>query len=313
MSTDLSTTVSSVPAPLSPQISGVGYFGSIPMFEGGQRMAQLFAKSTMVPDTYKGNIADCLIALDMAARLGMNPIAIMQSMYVLHGRPAWSATFLIACINQSGLFSTPLRYEITGSGDDLGCVAWVKDKSGQRLDSTRITIGLAKAEGWYDRKDRQGNYISKWRTIPEQMLRYRAASFFARAYCPELTMGMKTAEEVIDVEFEETTPRDSPPEPPKQSVTEKLADELKAKEQAAKPAQKPANGAQQTIDANFDMPVMDADYWVARIGKAQSEEEMDKLQTEYTPFIQSGELDHNAEALLRSARMERRKALKNGG
>ena len=52
---------------------------------------------------------------------------------------------------------------------------------------------MAKAEGWLQK---QG---SKWQTMPDLMLRYRAAAFFARQYAPELTMGMHTAEEVADV------------------------------------------------------------------------------------------------------------------
>ena len=204
--------------------SGIGYFGSLAMFEDGQRMAKMFAFSPIVPETFavqtvkriknewgkiiseepmtkeeynaevSAKIGSCLIALDMAARLNINPLAVMQNIYVVYNRPAWSAQFLIACINQSGLFSTPLRYQFSGTGDDYGCVAWALDKSGERLDSTRITIALAKSEGWH------GKNGSKWKTMPEQMLRYRAATFFARAYCPELTMGMQTSDEVIDIE-----------------------------------------------------------------------------------------------------------------
>ena len=174
---------------------GGGYFESVPMFETGQRIAKMMASANILPKQFAGNMPNCLIALDMAVRLRMNPIAVMQSIYVVHGRPAWSATFMIASINKSGLFKTPLRYEFFGKPgtDDYGCVAWALDHTGERLESSRITMKMAKDEGWY------GKDGSKWKTMPEQMLRYRAASFFARVYCPELTMGMVTQEEALDV------------------------------------------------------------------------------------------------------------------
>jgi len=174
---------------------GGGYFESSEMFKTGQRIALMMAEANILPKQFAGNMPNILIALDMAARLRMNPIAVMQSIYVVHGRPAWSATFMIASINKSGLFKTPLRYEFSGKPgtDDYGCVAWALDHTGERLESSRITMKMAKDEGW------SGKEGSKWKTMPEQMLRYRAASFFARVYCPELTMGMVTQEEALDV------------------------------------------------------------------------------------------------------------------
>jgi hypothetical protein len=260
-------------------------------------MAKVFASSNMIPATYKDNIGDCLIALDMAARLGINPIAVMQNMYIVNGRPAWSATFLIACVNQSGLFSTPLRYEFSGKGDDFGCVAWVLDKSGERLNSTRITIGLAKSEGWCDKNG------SKWKTMPEQMLRYRAASFFARTYCPELTMGMQTREEIADAEsFPETATHQT-----KTTAATRLNAAL---EKANKHPEEEFVEVVATEDIIDVLPEMNANYWINLIQKAQSESELDELQKAYLPLVQTGELDGNAETLIRSARLHRRQELK---
>ena len=182
------------PVAAANEVTTGGYFESVGMFEAGQRMAKLFASADFVPDTFKGKLADCLIALDMAARLKANPLAVMQNIYMVHNKPAWSSQFLIACINKSGLFKTPLRYKFSGvyGSDDYGCIAWAVDNSGEILESTRITLGMAKAEGWTTKNG------SKWKTMPEQMLRYRSATFFARAYCPELTMGMMTKDEIRD-------------------------------------------------------------------------------------------------------------------
>jgi hypothetical protein len=163
-------------------------------FEQAQRMAKLLTSSSIVPQSYRDNIADSVIALEMANRIGANPLAVMQNLYIVHGRPAWSSQFLISCINASGKF-TPLRYKMTGTrgGDDWGCFAWAVDKSGERLEGPEVTIGTAKAEGWLTKNG------SKWKTMPELMLRYRAATLFARLFAPELTMGIQTDDEVIDI------------------------------------------------------------------------------------------------------------------
>jgi hypothetical protein len=55
-----------------------------------------------------------------------------------------------------------------------------------------VSVGMAKKEGWY------GKTGSKWQTMPQQMLMYRAASWFVRAYAPEIAMGLHTSDEIRD-------------------------------------------------------------------------------------------------------------------
>jgi hypothetical protein len=171
-------------------------FGSITHFEAAQRMAMALCSSSIVPETYRGKerLGDCVIALEISNRIGASVLAVMQNLYIVYGRPAWSSQFLISCVNASRRFS-PLRYKTTGNRNDdsWGCIAWAEDKSGEKLESPEVTIAIAKAEGWYQKNG------SKWKTMPELMLRYRAATFFARLYAPELTMGIQSDDEVIDI------------------------------------------------------------------------------------------------------------------
>jgi hypothetical protein len=178
-------------------------FSGIQAFQDCQRMAQLLASSELVPKSYTGNVANCVIALEMAGRIGASPLAVMQNLYIVHGRPAWSSQFLIACVNASGRFS-PMRYTMSGDGEGRACVAWAVDRNGERLESPAVSIAMAKAEGWVSK---QG---SKWQTMPELMLRYRAATLFARLYAPELTMGIHTDDEVIDTVPIVTEPEQAP-------------------------------------------------------------------------------------------------------
>lgn len=182
-------------------------------FEATQRMAKMYAVSTFIPDSYKYKggqplppdavLANCTIALEMAVRMQANPLMVMQNLYIVHGQPAFSSKFLISCINASKRFS-PLRYEFNDKeGDEYGCrvVAYeatdVKHKD--PLVGDWITLGMARKEGWFDKKG------SKWQTMPGQMLRYRAAAFWQRAYCPEISMGLITSEEAYEVQDAEYT------------------------------------------------------------------------------------------------------------
>lgn len=179
----------------------------VKQFEATQRIAMMYAMSNFIPDSYKYRngqpleqnvvLANCTIALEMATRMQANPLMVMQNLYIVHGQPAFSSKFLIACINASKRFS-PLRYEFNGEEgtDDYACRAIAYEandtKHKEPLEGDWISIRMAKAEGWTNKKG------SKWLTMPTQMLRYRAAAFWQRAYCPEISMGLLTAEEAQD-------------------------------------------------------------------------------------------------------------------
>lgn len=167
-------------------------------FEVLQRMGKMYSTATVVPDTYKDNVANCAIALDMALRMKANPLLVMQNLYMVHGNPGWSSKFLISTVNTCGRFS-PLRYECNNlDGDEYGwrCYAYEKrdtDKS-ERLEGSWVTWRMVKAEGWYSKSG------SKWKTMPELMFKYRAAAFWQRMFAPEISMGFSTVEELHDIE-----------------------------------------------------------------------------------------------------------------
>ena len=173
-------------------------FSSENAFVSVQRMAKALASSTLVPDSYRGeaNLGNCIIALELSQRIGASVMAVMQSMVPIHGKPTWSAAFLIATVNSCGRFS-PMRFRWVGKegADDWGCRAYAVEREGNlELVGALVTIAMAKAEGWY------GKSGSKWKTMPEQMLQYRAAAFWTRAYAPEIALGMHTSEEIHDTQ-----------------------------------------------------------------------------------------------------------------
>lgn len=203
-----------------------------------QRAAHLLANSTLVPESYqlqkvdkktgqvaenKNAISNCVLALNMAQRLGADPLMIMQHLYIVDGHPGWSSQFVISAINSCGRYS-PLRFDIQDAGEqeveyevvtgwergysgksvpkkekrkekirNKTCAAWAVEKAtGEKLEGPSVSMEMAVKEGWYQKTG------SKWQSMPDVMLRYRAASFFGKLYAPELLMGLQTAEEESD-------------------------------------------------------------------------------------------------------------------
>lgn len=220
-------------------------------FEHSQRVAKALASSDLVPDSYRGNTANCLLALELSNRMQSSPFIIMQNVHMIKGNPSWKSPFIISMIQNSGRFKD-IEYVYTDEGEktveytvwvnqngkkqpqtktlkvkNLTCTFVAIDQNGKKIEGETISIEMAIKEGWYTKSG------SKWPTMPRQMLAYRAASFFSRMYCPDLLMGMHTKEEVeeirqepetIDTEYTEASPiakviqnaEKSSPTPPKE-------------------------------------------------------------------------------------------------
>jgi hypothetical protein len=173
-----------------------GVFTGIQQFENAQRIGKALASSALVPKEYQGQqgLANTLVAMEIAGRMGLSPLQVMQNLHIIHGRPSWSSQFIIAMINGCGRFS-PLDYNVSGEGDSLSCFAYATElATGKELKGPVVTMAMAKREGWATKSG------SKWQTMPDLMVRYRAAAFWGRLYVPEFLVGMKTQEEVVDIE-----------------------------------------------------------------------------------------------------------------
>lgn len=180
-------------------------FSSEVAFTEAQRMGTLLANATMgVPREYQNNLPNCVVALEYANRLGVSPIMVMQNIDIIHNKPAPKSTFIIALINASGKFAEDLQFDYSGTkgADDRTCYAWTKRKDGSRVEGSEVSVRMAKSEGWY------GKNGSKWPNMTDQMLAYRAASFFSRIHCPNVTMGMQSADEIEDIGYTETSVSD---------------------------------------------------------------------------------------------------------
>ena len=286
-------TTANLLAPSHKANTSVGFF-DLESFELTQRMAKMFSTSSLVPAQFRDTVekynsatrqkelvknpealANCAIALDMASRLNANPIMVMQNLYVIEGRPSWSSQWIIACVNKSGRFS-PLQFRIEDLGEqevqyeefawvsgkkqssikkavirNLVCVAHAKSlDTGEVVESAPVSMELAVKEGWY------GKNGSKWQTMPEVMLRYRAAAFFGRVYAPDLLMGFQSQEEAEELAYIETAPTGEVVESTVKVTKGKMkkAEAVTEPEpiEAAKPEQEPETATVQVDDQTID-------------------------------------------------------------
>lgn len=162
-------------------------------------MAQTLSKSEIIPQSYKGKPADCLIAIDIANRLGLSPAIVMQNSQCVRGNFTWKGSACKAMIDGCGRYQKT-RYVYVGEEgkDSYGCYLEAIDNDGDIIKGVPVTIAMAKKEGWYNKDG------SKWQTMSDLMLKYRAAAFFMRTECASIAMGFLTKEEVEDIYGKQT-------------------------------------------------------------------------------------------------------------
>lgn len=169
-----------------------GIYSSSDTFKLAFQMAQGLSQSTLVPMAFQNNPSNCLIALEQSNRLNISPMAVMQNLYIVQGKPSFSSSFIIGLINASGKYDMELQFdEEEKDGKPYACTCWT-ELNGRKVTGIKITMEMAEKEGWLRKNG------SKWQTMPQVMLRYRAASFFARMNCPELSIGLYSKEELDD-------------------------------------------------------------------------------------------------------------------
>lgn len=161
-------------------------------------LGNTLSKSSLVPQTYQNNPGNCAIALDIADRMGVSPMFIMQNLFIVKGTPSWSGQGCMSIIRACGRYKG-VKAVYTG---DIGketraChIEAIDVSTGEKVVGTEINWQMIKAEGW--------DKNSKWKSMPEQMMAYRAATFFARIYCPNELMGFRVEGEADDIHSDTT-------------------------------------------------------------------------------------------------------------
>lgn len=166
-------------------------YSDVTLYNNALKMAEGLAKSELVPDNYRNKPESCLIAIDVARQIGArSPIFVMQNLFVVKGKPSWSGQYCDAIVRAN---FKKVKVELSGEGDERGCKVTAYDDNGNFCEGTRITIRMAKQEGWFNKTG------SKWQTMPDLMLQYRAFAFFARIHCPDKLLGIHDEFENLDI------------------------------------------------------------------------------------------------------------------
>ena len=169
-------------------------YQSTESFEFAQRQAKSLCESDLVPTGYKGQkgLSNCLVALEMSKRMNLSPLTVMQNLNIIHGRPSWSAAFVSSQILGCNRFKN-FDYIVTCKDESLSvqCQA-IRLEDNKLVKGTAVTMKMARQEGWTKN--------SKYQSMPELMLRNRAATFFGRQYIPDLLLGVQTSEEIVDIQ-----------------------------------------------------------------------------------------------------------------
>ena len=196
--TDQSTALTTL-QPAQAQPGALAFLHDGAALDHRYRLAKAFSMSGMVPSHFQGKPEACLVAMLYAEQLGEHPMLLFQEMSVINGRPNTSSRFAISRANKSGLLQGPISWKSKGQGDALEVTATaVMRETGEVITAT-VTMKEAIADNWVKNP--------KYKSIPEQMLRWRAATRLINLYMPEVLFGLGVREEA---EVRPVTEREEP-------------------------------------------------------------------------------------------------------
>ena len=273
-----------------PQIvPAVGIFSAPEKFEHAQRVAKVFSESALVPGHFQGKLANCLIALNIADRMGEDPLTVMQNLAVVSGKPCWQTQYMIARANKSGVFSSRITWASEGEAEKLKVTASAKLADSGEVVSIAVSMAMAKADGWVKN--------AKYQSMPEHMLRWRSAAMLIRLYAPEVMLGIQSAEEVEDQSAQvarDVTP--SRPSLPAPSNTDRPSGPPRLTQ--AKPAAVPAPAAEKDEDAEAEACVAQFE---VEVQHAKSEQDIEDCAGIVAPLEEANRLSRPQRQRVESA------------
>jgi hypothetical protein len=153
-------------------------------------LSKLIANSELAPKDFKGKPANVLIAMQMGAEVGLAPMAALQNIAVINGRPSiWGDAAL-------GIVMVHPEYEWhkeSLTGENLTMVAqFTIKRMGQEPYVTQFSVADAQKSKLWGKE-------GPWQTYPKRMLQMRARGFGIRDKFPDALRGLNLAEEAMDI------------------------------------------------------------------------------------------------------------------
>lgn len=182
MTKDLATTT-------APQLTTAPAYGELlrpTNLREAMDLSEILAASDLVPKDYKGKPGNVVVAIQMGAEVGLAPMAAIQSIAVINGRPGLWGDALLAVVQAHPEFVDCVEEKIP-DGRRCTCI-----RKGRKPVVQEFTIENAKtAKLW--------NKDGPWRTYPDRMLKMRARGFAIRDLWADVIRGLSSAEEQRDI------------------------------------------------------------------------------------------------------------------
>lgn len=178
----------------TPGVKSLAYYAT--ELDYGFALAQKLCQTAFAPAHFKGKPAEAATAMLYGNTLGLDPIASMRSVYVIHGAPALYASAMMALAVSAG-------HEIVReSATEQAVVFQCRRKGSQVWQKVEWTMGRADRAGYTNNK--------KYQTDPIGMLTAKCQAEAAKLVAPDALMGLASVEDVElehDAPAPEATPR----------------------------------------------------------------------------------------------------------
>lgn len=175
-------------------------------FDSAYRIANAVVMAGMAPkglDTPER----CTIAILHGLEVGMTPMAALQSIAVVNGRPTIWGDGALGLVQGSGLMEAHKEW-FEGTGDTRKALCTAKRKGDPEIKSGEFSVADAKKAGLWGK-------AGPWSQYPDRMLKMRARGFVLRDGFADVLRGLGIAEEVQDYQnMRDITPAKTPPTPP---------------------------------------------------------------------------------------------------
>ena len=156
--------------------------------------AKIVAASGLVPEHFKKYPQAVYTAVGLAKSMGEDPVYVMQSIFFIGGKPGWNSSFLLSRLRRTKTIRGTVRYLIEDTEKDGLTVraSCIDAETGDEIVGPAATMRMAEDDKWTKN--------SKYKSMPEIMLRNRALAFLARYQYPDILAGLPTADELQDVQ-----------------------------------------------------------------------------------------------------------------
>jgi len=151
--------------------------------------SKALAVSDLLPKAYQGKPANVLVAMEYGRALGLEPMAAIQGVVVIQGKPTASAGLIAGLVRRAGHI---LR--VTGTEKRAEAVIIRSDDPEYEFRSV-----------WTIERAQQAGLVGKggsWKTYPAAMLKARAITEVARDACSEILAGVQYTPEELGVDEE---------------------------------------------------------------------------------------------------------------